>query len=157
MYINPLIKKNKKRQKKSTKKNSTRRRGFFGKNTSSTNLSIMPSDPAYMRQYYLEHKQEYHERYLQYKKNPKFVERSKKNSRKHYLENAEDKIRRVQEHRANQLKVAEAQGRVDEHKLAIKNYHKQWYQKNKVRLADNKYLLKYADVMAEFVISLDGF
>tara|TARA_R110001592_G_scaffold2385_1_gene14161 strand:+ start:521 stop:976 length:456 start_codon:yes stop_codon:yes gene_type:complete len=144
VYVHQSIKKTKKTKNINQKKNSTRRRGFFGKNTSSTNLSIMPASKEYFQRYYIEHIDEYKERYKKYAKKESYKERVSKYQKKYHQENKDHINKYKQElYKKNQEK----------NRIKAKAY----YQKNKVRLADNRYLLKYADIMAEFVISLDGF
>ena len=113
----------------------------------------------YWQQYYIEHIDEFKERYQKYAKRKSYKERCAKYQKKYQNENREE-LNKNNRERYGQNK--------DKHKKKAKAYYKKnqeqiklrakaYYQKNKVYLADTRYLLKYADVMAEFVISLDGF
>ena len=49
------------------------------------------SKAAYMRQYYIDHKEDYQKRYERNKKNPTFVKKTREYTKKKYEENPEEK------------------------------------------------------------------
>lgn len=122
-----------------------------------TNLSIMSQE--YWKQYYIDHIDEFKERYQKYAKKQSYKERCAKYQKKYQNENREElnKNNRQRYHKNKEKHKERQKAYYQKNKKQICANGKTYYEKNKERLADIRYLLKYADVMAEFVISLDGF
>ena len=104
----------------------------------------MPNSAEYMRQYYIDHKEDWQKRYQRNKKDPKFCERRKVYNKQRYDENPEQKKRYEKEYRVK-------------NKERILAKEKIYYQKNKERILAYRFLNKYADVMSEYILSLDEY
>jgi hypothetical protein len=117
------------------------------------------SKAEYMRQYYIDHKEDYQKRYERNRKNPKFVEERREYSKQRYHENPEEKKQYSKEYREKNKEIvsAKAKAKYKETKETKNKKQREYYQKNKERIKAYRYLKKYADVMADFVISLEGF
>tara|TARA_R110001632_G_scaffold131054_2_gene245192 strand:+ start:510 stop:872 length:363 start_codon:yes stop_codon:yes gene_type:complete len=117
------------------------------------------SKAAYMRQYYIDHKEDYQKRYERNRKNPKFVEKRKEYSKERYHENPEEYQQYAKEYREKNKEIIskKAKAKYKETKEMKNKKQREYYQKNKVRLAENRFMRRYIDVMADFVISLEGF
>ena len=150
-----------KRQKTSTKKNSTRVRGFFGKKVSIT----MPQSAEYFRQYYIDNKEDFQERYKRYSKSAAWRAKTAENHKKYYQEN-KDVILKKQKKIDLAKKRTDAQiqhtqklqkDRYERIKEAKKAQSKLWYENNKDKVKEARFMRKYRDVISEFILSLEEF
>lgn len=117
------------------------------------------SKAAYMRQYYIDHKEEYHERYKKYRKDPKFVEKRQNYSRERYHENPEEYKKYSKEYRAKNKESISKQTKLyyEKNREIHNKKQREYYQKNKVRLAEYRFMRRYIDVMSDFILSLEEF
>jgi hypothetical protein len=112
----------------------------------------MPNSAEYMRQYYIDNKDKYKERYQRNKKNPRFVKKSRENTKKHYDENPEEKKQYAKEYRAKHQEQNKKYHKAHYEKNKEMRLAKQktYYEKNKVRILEQRFMRKYVDVMSEY-------